>query len=195
MQRRVTSHTYEHIRQPTRGRVGGHDGGQSGQGLTTKDIMNGIQTIAAKLESMCFGYERMKALFGERQNINPSHVAQIGTISQRLDHNEDDDANNPDTDLYWNLNNREDPGINDDDGVSTGHELHTEVVDSENHSMLTATAIKTQTTPATNKRQLPQTFPLEEKRPRKDFAAAYLEGQTKLLELEERKFEHLKAEH
>ncbi|KAH9139236.1 hypothetical protein AeRB84_016491 [Aphanomyces euteiches] len=143
---------------------------------------------------MCIGYERMKALFGERQNINPSHVAQIGTFTQPLDHNENDDANNPDTDLYWNMNNREDPGINDDHGVLPGHELHTEFVDSETHSTLTATAIKTQTTPATNKRQLPQTIPLEEKRPRKDFAAAYLEGQTKLLELEERKFEHLKAE-
>ena len=45
-----------------------------------------------------------------------------------------------------------------------------------------------------NKRRIPKQFPLDEKKPRKDFASVYLEGQNRLLELEERKFEFMKVE-
>ncbi|CAK4678475.1 unnamed protein product, partial [Aphanomyces euteiches] len=52
---------------------GDRTGGQTGQGLTAKDIANGITTISAKLDKICFQYERMKRLFQGRQNIDPSH--------------------------------------------------------------------------------------------------------------------------
>ncbi|KAH9095147.1 hypothetical protein Ae201684P_010001 [Aphanomyces euteiches] len=53
---------------------------QTGQGLTAKDIANGITTISAKLDKICFQYERMKRLFQGRQNIDPSHVSEIGGL-------------------------------------------------------------------------------------------------------------------
>ncbi|CAK4577228.1 unnamed protein product, partial [Aphanomyces euteiches] len=59
---------------------GDRTGGQTGQGLTAKDIANGITTISAKLDKICFQYERMKRLFQGRQNIDPSHVSEIGGL-------------------------------------------------------------------------------------------------------------------
>ncbi|KAF0721720.1 hypothetical protein Ae201684_018960 [Aphanomyces euteiches] len=39
-----------------------------------------ITTISAKLDKICFQYERMKRLFQGRQNIDPSHVSEIGGL-------------------------------------------------------------------------------------------------------------------
>lgn len=47
-------------------------------GVTEKDISNGITTVAAKLEAMCPYFERMNKLFGERENVSPSAVFELG---------------------------------------------------------------------------------------------------------------------
>ncbi|KAG9408537.1 hypothetical protein AC1031_020395 [Aphanomyces cochlioides] len=64
------------------------ESGQTGQGLTDRDFLNGITTSEAKLEDICFGYERMKTLFSDRQNISPSFVAEIGHLEN--DENRDE---------------------------------------------------------------------------------------------------------
>ncbi|KAF0726739.1 hypothetical protein Ae201684_015135 [Aphanomyces euteiches] len=68
-----------------------------GQGLTSKDIINGIHTIAAKLDTLCFAYQRIKTLFGARQNINPSYVAEVGAVASSFQENTIDDADYPES--------------------------------------------------------------------------------------------------
>ncbi|KAH9125551.1 hypothetical protein LEN26_009542 [Aphanomyces euteiches] len=50
----------------------------SGNGITVGDIKIGIDTIDKKLEAKCQFFEKMDALFGERPNIMPSHIMEVG---------------------------------------------------------------------------------------------------------------------
>ncbi|KAF9985975.1 hypothetical protein BGZ65_009235, partial [Modicella reniformis] len=50
-------------------------GSKTGEGLTEEDFKRGILTIEAKKEEMCYGYQRMVALFGNNPPINPPCVA------------------------------------------------------------------------------------------------------------------------
>ncbi|KAH9094074.1 hypothetical protein Ae201684P_016690 [Aphanomyces euteiches] len=167
----------------------------SGQGLTSKDIMNGIHTIAAKLDTLCFAYERMKTLFGARQNINPSHVAEVGAVASSFQESTIDDADNPESEAYWKLNNEEDAEHNTVLALQTENNEYGDV-DTETVEVPDEGKKQTCSVPNNNKnkRRIPQQFPLDEKKPRKDFASVYLEGQNRLLELEERKFEFMKVE-
>lgn len=56
-------------------------------GLSDDDFSKGIDTIDKKLEVLCPGFFEMDKLFGDRQNINPTHILtndedEIGTNSQ-----------------------------------------------------------------------------------------------------------------
>ncbi len=42
--------------------------------MSEEDIKKGITTIEEKLERDCMYFSRMDALFGDRQNVNPSHA-------------------------------------------------------------------------------------------------------------------------
>ena len=42
--------------------------------LSEADHANGITTIDTKLNSLCYGYARMDAIFGGRQNVTAAHV-------------------------------------------------------------------------------------------------------------------------
>ena len=46
--------------------------------LGEDDLKKGITTIQQKLNSDCYGYNRMDALFGERQNVTPSCIMTTG---------------------------------------------------------------------------------------------------------------------
>ncbi|KAG2215667.1 hypothetical protein INT45_002770 [Circinella minor] len=52
--------------------------GSTGWGITYSDRRKGIQTIEAKKESMCYGYMRLKALYQDRENVNPSYHKESG---------------------------------------------------------------------------------------------------------------------
>ncbi|KAH9089300.1 hypothetical protein Ae201684P_001503 [Aphanomyces euteiches] len=180
------------------------ESGQSGQGLTDKDYSNGIMTSAAKLEDICFGYERMKSLFSQRQNINPSCVAEIGLVDESDDvddvavsnervedsvvsHEPENDENDPNKELYWELNDMEDPGVDPPQTLPTcGNETKTPTKQNKQRKPVGATPY------SSKKRSIPAEFPVEEKRAKRDFVTAYSEGQAKILELEIKKFEHMK---
>eukprot|EP00474_Spongospora_subterranea_P004451 CRZ04909.1 hypothetical protein [Spongospora subterranea] len=51
---------------------------QTGFGLTEKDEAQGIRTINDKENCMCPYYQRLDALVGTRQNVQPSVVAEVG---------------------------------------------------------------------------------------------------------------------
>lgn len=46
----------------------------TGYGVTEKDREKGITTVEAKLEKTCPLYSKMDGLFGQRQNVRPSHL-------------------------------------------------------------------------------------------------------------------------
>ena len=46
--------------------------------LGEDDMKKGITTIQQKLNSECYGYQRMDVLFGERQNVTPSCIMMTG---------------------------------------------------------------------------------------------------------------------
>ena len=50
------------------------DSNRTGFGVDDVDRSNGIYTVAAKLAHMCPLFDELSLLFGERQNLNPSHV-------------------------------------------------------------------------------------------------------------------------
>ena len=56
-----------------------------GTGLTEDDVRDGINTIKAKLEHLCYGYRRFDSLYGERQNVNTSFIASGSTPENSLD--------------------------------------------------------------------------------------------------------------
>jgi hypothetical protein len=53
--------------------------------ISEKDMKKGIRNIEAKLESMCFGFRRWDALFGERQNVKPTSVYEPVIIQREND--------------------------------------------------------------------------------------------------------------
>ncbi|KAG9400567.1 hypothetical protein AC1031_010780 [Aphanomyces cochlioides] len=184
---------------------GDRTGGQSGQGLTAKDIANGITTVSAKLDKICFQYERMKCLFQGRQNIDPSHRrwlnlnanVTIPTQTSDVDEIEDvldeassasaDDENDPFDKAYWEANSNEDPGnLNRDQSELTQND------EPPRKRKQTSKAIDRRTSNVKKTKFQPSTAP--EKRPvaRKDFVSTYESGQLKLLDLKREKFEHSK---
>ncbi|KAG9414455.1 hypothetical protein AC1031_013812 [Aphanomyces cochlioides] len=50
----------------------------SGNGITVGDIKRGVDTIDKKLETKCQFFVKMDALFGERPNVMPSHIMEVG---------------------------------------------------------------------------------------------------------------------
>ncbi|KAG2210631.1 hypothetical protein INT45_012089 [Circinella minor] len=58
--------------------------GDNGVGITYSDRRKGIQTIEAKKESMCYGYMRLKALYQDRENVNPSYHEESGAAPPSL---------------------------------------------------------------------------------------------------------------
>ncbi|KAG2217099.1 hypothetical protein INT45_000904 [Circinella minor] len=57
--------------------------GSTSWGITYSDRRKGIQTIEAKKESMCYGYMRLKALYQDRENVNPSYHEESGAAPPR----------------------------------------------------------------------------------------------------------------
>jgi hypothetical protein len=49
---------------------------QTGFGVTAADKAKGIDTVEKKLENMCTNFSQMDRLFGDRQNVVPTHVHQ-----------------------------------------------------------------------------------------------------------------------
>ncbi|KAG9398701.1 hypothetical protein AC1031_014486 [Aphanomyces cochlioides] len=224
---------------------GGRDGGQSGEGLTEKDFANGmcLYNTVDKLENMCFGYERMKAMFSGRQNIQPSHVSEVGRYANlgnedteelknnddenddggvssdnggvnmvlRIEHeseqnycnddndsSHDNDENDPNqayySDAYWRANDAEDAQMSEP--ASTWKQTANPTLGAENSRVSTRELPRATSTHALKKKSIPQTFPVSRKPPssKKDFVTAYAEGQSKMLELELKKFEFMKLD-
>ncbi|CAK4074035.1 unnamed protein product [Aphanomyces euteiches] len=158
---------------------GDKDGGQSGQGLTAKDISNGITTVAAKLEKLCFNYERMKALFRGRQNIEPSHVSVVGGLeSSDLSPQAAsavDDEGDVELDEASDTSSDDETKLHADPDVQANSDDEPCVVQTELNAH--KRKVSTKTDRATG---------------RKDFVSAYEAGQNKMLDLKREKFEHSK---
>ncbi|CAK4823530.1 unnamed protein product [Aphanomyces euteiches] len=140
----------------------------------------------------------------KRQNINPSCVAEIGLVDESDDvddvavsnervedsvvsHEPENDENDPNKELYWELNDMEDPGVDPPQTLPTcGNETKTPTKQNKQRKPVGATPY------SSKKRSIPAEFPVEEKRAKRDFVTAYSEGQAKILELEIKKFEHMK---
>ena len=54
------------------------DPNRTGDGITNSDRKRGINTIEEKYESKCPHFARGDALFGDRQNVNPKVVLEVG---------------------------------------------------------------------------------------------------------------------
>jgi hypothetical protein len=63
-------------------------------GLSEKELKQGL-TIQQKLEKLCHGYYRWDAIFGDRENLKPSYIAQStdSTSSSSSSSSDDDDSN------------------------------------------------------------------------------------------------------
>ncbi|KAH9097302.1 hypothetical protein LEN26_017142 [Aphanomyces euteiches] len=132
-----------------------------------------------------------------RQNINPSCVAEIGLVDESDDvavsnervedsvvsHEPDNDENDPNKELYWELNDMEDPEVKPPQTLPTcGSETKTPTKQNKQRKPVGATPY------SSKKRSIPAEFPVEEKRAKRDFVTAYSEGQAKILELEIKKY-------
>ncbi|CAK4730427.1 unnamed protein product [Aphanomyces euteiches] len=126
----------------------------------------GITTIAAKLEKLCFNYERMKALFRGRQNIEPSHVSVVGGL-------ESSDLSPQATSAV------------DDEGDIELDEASDTSSDDETKLLAPISNIK-------KSRFQENLTPDKRATGRKDFVSAYEAGQNKILDLKREKFEHSK---
>ena len=60
-------------------------------GLSKNDLKRGLTTIEQKLEKECPGFRRLEALFGKRQNVNPTSVMTTSTNFNEDDEDEVDD--------------------------------------------------------------------------------------------------------
>jgi hypothetical protein len=53
---------------------------RTGWGVTQEDINCGICTIDAKLEELCPYYKQMDAIYGEKLNVSPTNIQNIGAL-------------------------------------------------------------------------------------------------------------------
>ena len=60
---------------------------KTGFGVTSEDYAKGIFTNEDKLESLCYCYERIDKLFGERPNIKPLHTHSSSGVEDILSRN------------------------------------------------------------------------------------------------------------
>ncbi|CAK4623577.1 unnamed protein product [Aphanomyces euteiches] len=145
----------------------------------------GITTIAAKLEKLCFNYERMKALFRGRQNIEPSHVSVVGGL-------ESSDLSPQATSAV------DDEGdIELDEASDTSSDDETKLLadpDVQANSDDEPCVVQTELNARKRKKSRFQENLTPDKRAtgRKDFVSAYEAGQNKILDLKREKFEHSK---
>ncbi|CAG8802340.1 22983_t:CDS:2, partial [Gigaspora rosea] len=84
-----------------------------------KDRENGINTIEAKLEYLCPYYSRLDAIYGERQNIEPTCLENFGLNYQEYIEELEND-NNSDN-IQDQRNNRS--NYNNDDNTDNESEL------------------------------------------------------------------------
>lgn len=65
---------------------------RTGWGLTDEDTDKGITTIDLKLDAMCPYFERLDALFGDRQNVTPFETVETGVEAEKdeLSYEEED---------------------------------------------------------------------------------------------------------
>jgi hypothetical protein len=61
-------------------------------GLTVEEVARGV-TIDQKLDSMCHGYRRWDALFGTRQNVNPSYSLESVDSDDEEEENDGNEEN------------------------------------------------------------------------------------------------------
>ncbi|CAK4672126.1 unnamed protein product [Aphanomyces euteiches] len=172
---------------------------RSGRGLTQKDLLKKIFTVQAKIESICPLFEEMDSLFGRRPNIWPPILMQTSSLNDPNYENRsisDDqestkDNNDPSTDVYWQENDAEDPGLNE---TAYHREEHLKDPIYEDESPRHAKAptsqergVKRPSTPAT-----PATFARPEKKQsqRKDLSTIYMEAQAQASQLEREKFDY-----
>jgi hypothetical protein len=71
-------------------------------GLTVEEVARGV-TIDQKLDSMCHGYRRWDALFGTRQNVNPSYSLESVDSDDEEEENDGNEENDSFDDEISNL--------------------------------------------------------------------------------------------
>ncbi len=50
---------------------------KTGFGCSSDDYLKGVDTIEKKLDQLCPFFQRLDKLFGDRQNVAPSEVAEV----------------------------------------------------------------------------------------------------------------------
>ncbi|CAK4151508.1 unnamed protein product [Aphanomyces euteiches] len=123
----------------------------------------------------------------ESDDVDDVAVSNERVEDSVVSHEPENDENDPNKELYWELNDMEDPGVDPPQTLPTcGNETKTPTKQNKQRKPVGATPY------SSKKRSIPAEFPVEEKRAKRDFVTAYSEGQAKILELEIKKFEHMK---
>ncbi|CAK4682336.1 unnamed protein product [Aphanomyces euteiches] len=135
---------------------------------------------AVKGKSVIGGQTLTKVQVDESDDVAVSNERVEDSV---VSHEPDNDENDPNKELYWELNDMEDPEVKPPQTLPTcGSETKTPTKQNKQRKPVGATPY------SSKKRSIPAEFPVEEKRAKRDFVTAYSEGQAKILELEIKKY-------
>ncbi|CAK4086708.1 unnamed protein product [Aphanomyces euteiches] len=136
---------------------------------------------------VCKAVKGKSVIVDESDDVDDVAVSNERVEDSVVSHEPENDENDPNKELYWELNDMEDPGVDPPQTLPTcGNETKTPTKQNKQRKPVGATPY------SSKKRSIPAEFPVEEKRAKRDFVTAYSEGQAKILELEIKKFEHMK---
>ncbi|CAK4739301.1 unnamed protein product [Aphanomyces euteiches] len=138
---------------------------------------------AVKGKSVIGGQTLTKVQVDESDDVDDVAVSNERVEDSVVSHEPDNDENDPNKELYWELNDMEDPEVKPPQTLPTcGSETKTPTKQNKQRKPVGATPY------SSKKRSIPAEFPVEEKRAKRDFVTAYSEGQAKILELEIKKY-------